>query len=277
MKKVAIITDQHFGCRGDHLGFLNYQEQFYKNVFFPYIDQHNITTIFDLGDTFDRRKYVNYYTLNQVKRFWFDEVKKRNIKLKIILGNHTTYFKNTNQIHSLELFKNDFDVITEPTVQDNMLFLPWINGENQQKALELIDKTYASICFGHLQLQGFEMHMGSVADHGLDPTVFKKFDAVYSGHFHHKSDRGNIHYLGAPYEITWADFGDPRGFSILDLETNSIEYIQNPYSMFHKVLYSDDLDVTKFDFKKYQNRYVKVIILKKENPYVFDTFISKLE
>ena len=279
--KYALITDQHFGCRGDHLGFLDYQETFYNNIFFPYIDKHNIKNIIDLGDTFDRRKYVNYYTLNQVKRFWFDEIQKRKINLTIILGNHTTYFKNTNEIHSLSMFQDKFRVISEPCEEGEFLWLPWINSSNEKTAIELIEKSNARFAFGHLQLKGFEMHVGSFADDGLDSALLSKFEGVYSGHFHHKSTRNNVHYLGAPYEITWSDYSDLRGFHIFDSETGELEFIQNPYSMFHKVIYNDSNTslekLMELDFSKFTKRYVKIILLKKENPYWFEKFFDEIE
>ena len=70
MSKIALITDQHFGGKQDSQYFSDYIEKFYTNQFFPYLTENNITTVIDLGDTFDRRKYVNFHTLHQVKQFY---------------------------------------------------------------------------------------------------------------------------------------------------------------------------------------------------------------
>jgi len=103
---------------------------------------------------------------------------------------------------------------------------------------------------------------------------------VCSGHFHHKSTRGNITYLGAPYEMTWSDFNDPRGFHIFDTDTRELEFIQNPYRMFHKIVYNDeDLSIEQIndvDFNQYTETYVKVIVQNKTNPYAFDHYLDKL-
>ena len=65
--KVILITDQHIGARNDNLSFVKYFKKFYDEVFFPYIDKHDIKTIINLGDMFDRRKYVIFNTLHFTK------------------------------------------------------------------------------------------------------------------------------------------------------------------------------------------------------------------
>ena len=118
-------------------------------------------------------------------------------------------------------------------------------------------------------------------DHGFDPKLFDKFDTVFSGHFHHKSSRGNIHYLGAPYEMTWSDYDDPRGFHIFDTKTRELTFVKNPNRIFHKIFYNDDEltieDVMTLDFSVYKNCVIKVITKTKNNPHLFDVFIEKLE
>ncbi len=104
---------------------------------------------------------------------------------------------------------------------------------------------------------------------------------VLSGHFHHKSSHGNIQYLGTPYEITWSDFNDPKGFHILDTDTKQLSFIPNPFVMFHKVHYDDQNitmeEVLSIDFEQYKGTIVKVIVRNKNNPHWFDMYIDKLE
>ena len=90
--KIAIVTDIHIGVRGDSKVFHEVQRKFFQEVFFPYIDEHGITTVFDLGDTFDRRKYINYASLQKGKEFLFDELAKRDIDFHALIGNHDTYY-----------------------------------------------------------------------------------------------------------------------------------------------------------------------------------------
>ena len=276
----ALLTDSHWGARGDHLGFLDYFEKFHNDIFFPTLEERGIKDIIHLGDLVDRRKYINYYTASRLRHVFLDRLV--NYNCKIIAGNHDVYHKDTNHINALvELVEGKAIVITEPYQEGELLFLPWINRTNEKYATEMIENSNARFVFGHLQLKGFEMHVGSVATDGLDVSLFTKFEGVYSGHFHHKSSRNNVYYLGAPYEITWTDCSDLRGFHIFDDQTGELEFIQNPYSMFHKVLYNDSnttLDkIMNLDFSKFNKRYVKIILLKKENPYWFEKFFDEIE
>ena len=107
--KIAIITDMHLGVRGDTKVFLDHQEKFFSEVFFPYIDEHDIKIVLDLGDTFDRRKYVNYVTLSRAKKMFFDQMQNRNIEYHAIVGNHSVYYSNTNEINSMDLLLNEYD------------------------------------------------------------------------------------------------------------------------------------------------------------------------
>jgi hypothetical protein len=101
-----------------------------------------------------------------------------------------------------------------------------------------------------------------------------------SGHFHHKSTDGNITYVGTPYEMTWSDYNDPKGFHIFDTETRNMEFVRNPFVMFNKVTYDDgqqDFDTWKnYDFSSLKDTYVKVVVLNKQNPYLFDSVIDSL-
>jgi len=144
----------------------------------------------------------------------------------------------------------------------------------------MINNTKAQVMFGHLEIKGFEMYRGMPSHEGFEVDLFKKFDIVASGHFHRKSDRDNIHYLGAPYEMTWSDYNDARGFHIFDSETREFEYIQNPLHMFHKILYNDENkttdDMFNVDFDYLKNTFVKVIVQTKTNPYWFDIWLNKI-
>ena len=287
--KVAVITDQHFGVRGDSILFLDYYEKFYRDVFFPTLDARGIDTVLDLGDTFDRRKYVNFVTLRRAKQMYFDPLKERDITVHSVVGNHTTYFKNTNDINTMDLLLKEYtnyNVYTHEPVtvrlgSCDVMLSPWICPSNAEVSFEAFKETSAKILMGHFEFAGFEMMKGQLSDHGLDRADFKKFLAVYSGHYHHPSSHENVTYLGAPYEMTWTDYAGKRGFHIFDTETLEMEFIQNPYSIFHKLEYDDsDLtveDIDELDVSMLTSTYVKVIVKKKNNPYTFDLFIDKLQ
>jgi len=285
--KIALITDQHFGVRNDSLHFHDFFAKFYKEFFFPYLEEQGIDTIIELGDIFDRRKYVNFDTLGRCRDYWFDEIARRNIELHCIIGNHDIYFKNTNRVNAPSLLLGEYPnmrVYDEPTVANigglDILMMPWINNENYDSCMEAAHQANTSVMMSHLELAGFEMYRGAVNDHGLSHKVFEKFDLVCSGHFHHKSSKDNVHYLGSPYEMTWSDYNDDRGFHIFDTEEKSLTYVKNPYRMFYKVFYDDteksEQEILDQDFSYIKDTYVKVVVKQKNNPYLFDVFVDKL-
>lgn len=289
--KFVIIADTHFGVRNDSQFFLNSMNTFLIDTFFKYIDQNGIDTVVHLGDLVDRRKYINFYTLKRLRSDFLQRVAERNLNLHIIAGNHDTFFKSTNDVNALsELLSNQyskFNVIydkpSDIIIDDcSILMVPWINEENRNESIQHIKNTKSQICFGHFELNGFEMYRGHINTHGEDPSLLNKFDVVCSGHYHHKSSGGNIHYLGSPLQFTWSDYDDPRGFHEFDTRTREIKFIKNPIDIFKKVVYNDKDRTIKqlieeFNFSEYKDSITKIIVQEKTNPYWFDIFLEKLE
>lgn len=285
--KIALINDTHAGARGDSLLFNEFFFKFWENTFFPYLKEHGITHIIHLGDVVDRRKFINYVILNQWRKRFFDVLQKEGITMDVIVGNHDVTYKNTNEINAMhELFDHydNIKVYTEPqeNVYDGLKvqLMPWINSSNYDQSLEALRVTTAEIVMGHFEIAGFEMDKGNIAHEGLDRKTFNRFDMVLSGHFHHKSTDGTITYLGNQYEITWIDYGDERGFHIFDTDKRDLTFVANPYKMFHKIIYDDSQQDFAFwntyDFVQYANTFVKVIVVNKQNAYMFDTVIDNL-
>ena len=278
--KVAIITDTHYGARKGSRHFHDYFELFYKNVFFPSLEDHGIDTIIHMGDIFDSRKSIDLQSLEWSKRVVFEPLRK--YKVYAITGNHDCYYKNTNYVNSPELLLNDYPNIklyskaTEIKVDKlKILMLPWINTENYEESLEIIKKTTSKVVMGHLEVNGFKATRGHLMETGLDVKTFNKFEKVYSGHFHTRSDDGKIFYLGNPYEMFWNDVNDPRGFHFFDTETLEHTPINNPYKLFYNIYY-EDTNYKLFNATKYQSKIVKVIVRKKSKPKDFERFIDKL-
>ena len=285
--KICILGDTHFGMRGDSLEFHKYIKKFYDNIFFPYLRENNITTVFQLGDLFDRRKFINFNSLYLCRKYFFDKLRENNITFYTILGNHDVSFKNTLEVNSSQLLLNEYDNITVYDEFATINFdgidvdvIPWLCLENEEEIFKHINESKSQLAFGHFEIDGFEMDRGNVCRGGIDKNKLLKYDMVLTGHFHHKSDDGHIYYVGTPNEMTWADYNDPRGFHIFDLDTRELEFVQNPYRMFHKVNYDDgaqDFEFWKsYDYDKLKESYVKVIVINKQNPYLFDNVIDNL-
>jgi len=280
--KVAIITDQHFGARKNSKLFHDYFLKFYNEVFFPTLEQYGITTIIDMGDTFDSRKGIDFSALSWAKDNYYDRLQKMGVKVHTIVGNHTAYYKNTNQVNAVDLLLREYDNVTvysEPTevLLDKLkvLFIPWINQENEENTLKLIKKTSCKCAMGHLELQGFRVNKQIVMEHGLESKLFEKFSHVFSGHYHTRSDNGTVFYLGNPYEMFWSDVGDTRGFHIFDTETLEKTPINNPFRLFYNIYY-EDTNYQTFDTREYENKIVRIIVRKKSDTKKFEKFVDKL-
>ena len=280
--KVAIITDQHFGARKNSKLFHDYFLKFYNDVFFPTLEEYGITTVVDMGDTFDSRKGIDFSALSWAKNNYYDRLQEMGVKVHTIVGNHTAYYKNTNNVNAVDLLLREYDNVTvysEPTEvmlgQLPTLFIPWINQENEERTLKLIEKTTCPCAMGHLELHGFRVNRQIIMEHGLDGKLFEKFERVFSGHYHTRSTNGTVFYLGNPYEIYWTDVGDTRGFTIFDTETLEHTPVDNPYKMFHNIYY-EDTNYQTFDTREYENKIVKVVVRKKSDTKKFEKFVDKL-
>lgn len=285
--KIALITDQHFGARNDSPQFLDFYQKFYDEVFFPTLAKENIKTVLILGDTFDRRKYVNFYTLKRAKEMFFDKLQQMDIIVHMLAGNHDTYYKNTNDVNSVDLLLREYNnvhIIDTPRTinvdQHDICMMPWICAENYEDSMKTLKETKAQICCGHFEIAGFAMHRGMPSQEGIDRAVFRKFTSTFSGHYHHKSSADGIYYLGNPYELTWQDYNDPRGFHLFDLDNGNLTFVQNPNVMFHRITYDDKVETIKEidgkDLSHYKDAYVKVVVINKTNPFLFDKFMNKL-
>jgi len=280
--KIALVTDTHFGVRNDNLIFAEYQKRFFEQDFWPIVTKE-CQAIIHLGDTFDRRKFINYNSLHLAKEMFFNPLTKFEGDCHMIVGNHDTYFKRKNDVNAPNLLLNDYPLTTYQSLPEEVeiggikfLMVPWIASEHREEAHKLIKNSTADVVCGHLELTGFEMHAGIKCFDGTDPKLFSWFEQVFSGHFHRKAKRGNIDYLGNAYQLTWADYGDDRGFHIYDTDTRELTFIPCTQEMFVKLVY-DEKEEPKIPPNSLTDKMVKVFVKHKENPFLFDTFIIDIE
>ena len=283
--KIALLTDTHFGARNDNLNFNDYFYEFYEGVFFPYLQQNNIKHCIHLGDLMDRRKYVSYRILKDFRERFIQPFLHLEIDLHILVGNHDIYFRNTNDVNSLQelLGANYKNIHIYPEAQEvdfgglPILMMPWINPQNEIYSFGMMDETKADTMVSHLEVVGFEMHGGHFSESGFDKSQFKKFDTIFSGHYHKKSDDGQIYYLGTPYQMTWSDYNCPKGFHVFDTETRELTRIVNPQKIFEKIYYDDTQEnYDTHDVNQYRNKYIKLVVVNKNDLYKFDKFTDKL-
>lgn len=285
--RIPVITDQHFGSRGDSRVLYDNQEKFYTEIFWPAIDaEKNVKTILCLGDVTDRRRFINYQTLSFAKHMFFEPARARNITVHWVLGNHDLPYKHSLALSSHEAFKEYPNVILYRTATvlslegTEILLMPWLCEENEKASMKVLAGYNGSVVAGHFEFGGFEMYRGVTNEHGLSTDAFKHFPLVMSGHYHHKSSRGNIHYLGAPYQMTWADYGDPHGFHWWTPSTHALTFMENPHHLFYKFVYDDEGKkgtyvkqlLSEMSAQNLSQRIVKVMVRKKTQPIWYETF-----
>ena len=283
--KLAVLNDTHCGVRNSSDIFLKYQERFFGEVFFPYLKENNITQILHLGDYYDHRKFVNFKALNDNRKVFLEPMRDLGITMDIIPGNHDVYYKNTNQLCSLKellgYFTSNVNILMEPTVLDydglKIGCLPWINAENSERYLNWLQNVKCDWIGAHLELSGFDMMRGIKSPHGMSSDLFKRFEVVMSGHFHTKSSKDNIYYLGSQMEFTWADAGDPKHFHIIDTETRALTPVRNPLTMFTKIFYDDTKGIPQINKESLEDHFVKVVVVNKTDPFKFDKFIDAIQ
>lgn len=280
--KILLITDQHFGVRNDNQHFIDHYRKFYGQIVLPYIRQSGIDTVIALGDTFDKRRSVNFMSLEAAKDMWFTPLSEMGVKMHMLVGNHDIYYKNTLRINApTELLGeySNISVYTEPTTVSfdgvPFLLLPWICDDNYDRTFSAVSESSATYCLGHLELNGFEAHPGHVMENGMDAKLFSKFKKVFSGHYHMKSSKGNVTYLGNPYQLYWNDYGCKRGFHVLDTDTNRVTFYRNPFQTFHKIFYNEG--ATLPDTDEIKGGYVKLIVENKGDYSKFDHTVQQLQ
>lgn len=285
--KICLLGDTHFGARGDSKHFHLYFEKFYDKLF-AYLKENNIKEIVQLGDLFDRRKYINFQTLSDSRRYFFDRLRDEGITLHALVGNHDIFWKHSLEVNSPDLLLSDYTNIKvyrdATTVKFESLMLdmiPWMCNENEDKIREFVSKSLSPICVGHFELIGFPLMKGIESHDGVEPKFLDRYDHVYSGHYHTRSTNGNVTYAGTPYEMVWSDYKDTKGFYILDSETHDVKFIENTLRMFYKVYYDDTKfaleDVIRTDYSRFNDKYVKIVVVNKQNAYVFDRMLDEIQ
>lgn len=278
--KLVFITDLHFGARSNSNQFDNHFRKFYEEQFFPYLLENNIENVICLGDTFDVRKNINLDILKNCKEYFFDMFDKINKNLYMIVGNHDAHFKDTLSVNTPDLVLREYErikIISKPEIISfddvNLLLMPWICRDNAEKSMNALENANAEYCLGHFEIAGFKMYKNTESHGGFDPIIFNRFKKTFSGHYHTRSTQGRINYLGAPYEMNWADYDDPKGFHLFDTETGNLEFVENKFKMFMIHNY----DESSKEIPDCKDKVIRVVTKNVENKVKFDRFITSIQ
>ena len=211
--KAACFTDIHFGNKNnskqhnrDCTSFVDW-----------FIEQSkDCETCIFLGDWHHHRASVNVSTLNHSVEN-VGKLSRAFEKVYMIMGNHDLYYREKRDLNSLPyagLFEN-VTLVEDALVEKEVALIPWLVGD-EWKSLQ---KTKCRYMFGHFELPNFKMNaMIEMPDHGgINAEHLTKPEYVFTGHFHKRQNKGNVHYLGSPFGHNYADtWDDDRGMMILD-------------------------------------------------------------
>jgi DNA repair exonuclease SbcCD nuclease subunit len=286
--KIAILGDTHLGARNASGHYSQFFNKFFSDVFYPYLIEHDIKEVIQLGDLFDNRTSLSIKAYHACKSVWFDPLVRHGIHMTTILGNHDIFYKSSLKVNAPELllaneYAENIIVINTPTLMEigntQFALVPWICDENKEEIFKFFNNPHMAsvdIVCGHFEIDGFEMMRGVQGHGGLPRDLFDRFELTLSGHYHTKSfdEFYRIQYVGTPYEITFADIHDPRGFHIFDTETRKLEFIPNPFTMFDRIVYNDGWSG---DVESIKGKSIKLVVEKKTDLFLFDRFVDSVK
>lgn len=279
MTKIVVLGDTHFGARNSNKIVEHWQERFFNEVFWPYVEDNSIKTVIQLGDWFDNRKWINLQTMAFQKRVFVERVQQNNIQVHTIIGNHDIPFRHSLDMSSpVQILGHEpnftvWDNIGKITIDDvTFTMLPWICNENEVDSLETISAG-GDILVGHLEIAGFNLHGNHKSLEGLPAANFTKWNKVWSGHYHTQSQNGNINYMGTPYQMSWNDYMPKCGFWVFDTHDRSETFINNPLRYFHRIDWNDGY---VGELQHIANSYVKLTVKKKTDFEAFEKFVDQI-
>ena len=282
--KIVLLGDLHFGVKNASEVMMRHQSKFF-NLLFDYIDTHNIDTIFQLGDQLDNRRNCNLKTIDFAYKSFFDIIEKCGYEYHTLIGNHDVFYKETLDITSSDLLFRNYKCVhvhNQPTTLtfDNVTFdiIPWICEQNAEQCYKMIDQSKSDYCLGHFAINEFPVVGTTLFEGGIDRHMFDHYKQVFSGHFHSRSHKGNISYIGTPYQLTWSDAFGENGFVVFDTQTLTWEYVANDNRYYHYITYDDSAPglTTNLSKLNIEDTFVKVVVKSKNKPFLYNNYMSKV-
>ena len=268
-KRVWFITDTHLGIRNNSNEWIDIISDYFDNWFLPLVDKEyrEGDVLIHLGDYYDSRQSVNLKVLN----LGVDIAEKLSNRFKdgvhIIIGNHDIWGKTSNDINSLKSLKwiPNITIHEEPSTLNlgnkSFFLMPWRKDHEAEKECLESASTHDYLCC-HTDVTGMRFNRFVKIEDGINTDDTKKFGTVYSGHIHYAQELGNVKMLGSPYQLTRSDRGNPKGITLLDLETGNETYFENNHSpKFLKYDFRSILEMTIEDAQRMlDNAFVDVMI-----------------
>lgn len=214
-KKAACFTDIHFGLKSNSQVHNQDCEDF-VDWFIDEAKKSGCETGMFLGDWHNNRNSLNIVTMDYSLRA-LEKLGQAFDQFFFFPGNHDLYYRDKRDIHSVEFGKYipGITVVHKPMTIGDVTLCPWLVGEEWKT----VGKKDAKYIFGHFELPSFFMNaMVQMPDHGeIQLGQFSSYDLGFSGHFHKRQVRNNMHYIGNSFPHNYADaWDDARGMMILE-------------------------------------------------------------
>lgn len=272
MSDVLILGDLHIGCKKGSKSFLMYQKRFFDNLF-DVCSTGEIEAVIQLGDVLDNRQRLDFMVNQFLKSYFFHKIEEIGVPWYILLGNHDIYLRQSLDISGTKQIAADYphvhviDSCTDLELHERTFkIIPWVCDANKDEVLKFLEsKDSEAIVVGHFELANFQMYQGHVSQSGtLSREVLQGFHEVFSGHYHTPSTDGYIHYIGTPYQLTWADYGDKKKFIRFNLDTGAWKEVFTNNQLYFKINF-EDLDIQSIkanglDMPELSRGYIKIYI-----------------
>lgn len=277
-----LLGDVHGGVKDGNETIMKFQLNAIDAII-DYCIKNNIYNITQLGDLWEVRRATNNNVADKWKRGFYNQLKILDIFMDTLVGNHDAYFKNKiipNFTSTLLSSYENILIFDEPKEikwgKTKVAMIPWICKDNYDACMDMINNTDAEVICGHFEIKGARMESG-VCEDGLPLETFKRFKLVLSGHFHSQGRYGNVQYIGTPYDTNWAEYGDAKGFWVIDDETLEMEFIRNENPLHIKIVYDEDKDMASIFDEDLMNKYVKVVIENRNDFDKYEAWLTRLE
>lgn len=294
--KTLVFTDQHFGVKSNsplrqRIGALAVKKML------DAIDKDCIQNIVFCGDYFHQRNALTVDTLNIAYKCLQALAKKCHVHM--ILGNHDLFNKNSTDVNSINIFRDNKQVIVVDSPLEieinskKALLVPWLSdlsGFNEESydflfghfdiSTKFLVSSYAqehskpktassSIALeinNDSSLNALDQH-SSTAEEQLGDFIrlAKKTGTIFAGHIHQHKEmivKGRkFIFVGTPYEQNLGDIGCSCGYYIIN-ENGEYHFIQIEGLPKHVQFKASDIlaeGVDKFDFSSARGNIVQKV------------------
>ena len=261
-KTAACFTDIHYGLKQNSRLHIEDCSRF-VDWFIAEAKARNAETCIFLGDWHHHRASISVATMNATIK----DLKKLNDNFEtvyFITGNHDLYYKDKRELNSIEFARDlpNFVMCDEFFEKDEVAIIPWLCGDDYK----VVSKMKCKYMFGHFELPYFKMNaMVEMPDHGggINDKMLSGPEYVFSGHFHKRQYKNNIHYIGNAFPHNYADVDDDeRGAMFLEWGGEP-QYVKLDVS----ISYEEANFIREKFAEQYNVRELQLVPIKEEEEY----------